>query len=218
VSEFAAVFARFRTAFFNVCSVIGEPIRLCTLHFNQLPHMTNQDLAELFVREWGILHKPSTSLLNTSKGIFQLLKNDYTDLSDENLIFIGDLILKSVGLHKGSFGIDGDVMGFLWIIHKKLNFLFSAQSIQIPGSSRIPPLKVVFDLIMKGMEQPISFPPRYTLGCFAVSTMYLISEIEFIFKYKSRYLDQDGKIKMAFPEALKLTLYSSQSGFPDFAG
>lgn len=153
--------------------------------------MTKRDLENILVRLWGSTVKPFNTQPNS-----RLAENiDLESLTDKNLIYILDVLLKSSSSSMYVFSVDYDNYDIFRIIKSRLYAIKS-------NSRRIKPILRCYDILESN--------PRTQEGLFAIATIYLVSEIENLLKSQCLYINQDGIIKKEIPKTLRRKISSPQ--------
>ena len=154
---------------------------------------------------WGMTVRDHGILLNGSTPQIR----DYIDFNKASCFLkthiAEKLILESCS-HIGSFIESGDVT---WYIHE-FGLELEDDGVVFTGR-RIQPLKAAL-LILANLKFSSAFPigcsdyDHIRTGGAALSAMYLLACLEFLFRKKGRYLNEDGTIRRRIPHKLQKTV------------
>lgn len=151
--------------------------------------MTNTQLDNKLRELWGDRVKP----FNVPPSSRLIHNIDFSRLSTDNLVTLLDILLKASGSNQSGFSVDRDNYDILDFVRQKLiNTHYQ--------SKRIHPIRRCYDILFSNS--------RATEGLFALSSMYLVAELEYILKRETKYLDIDGTITKEIPKALQKQLYT----------
>lgn len=146
--------------------------------------MTSTQLENKLTELWGDKVKPF-NVPQTSR----LIKNiDFSTLTKENLVTLLDILVKASGSNRSGFSVDLDNYDILDFVRQKL-IQANHQSV------RINPIRRCYDILFSNSKA--------TEGLFALSSMYLVAELEHILKKESKYLNTDGTIVKELPRSLR---------------
>lgn len=146
--------------------------------------MTNIQLDNKLIELWGNKVKP----FNVPQASRLIDNINFTTLTTENLITLLDILVKASGSDRSGFSVDFDNYDILNFVSRKLiNTHYQ--------SRRINPIRRCYDILFNYSQ--------LTEGLFALSTMYLVAELEYILKKESKYLDTNGTIIKVIPKSLR---------------
>lgn len=153
--------------------------------------MKNEELDNKLIELWGNKVKPFNVPPNS-----RLIENiDFNSLTTKNLITILDILVKSSWSDKSGFSVDSDNYDILDFVRSELN---SAHY----QSRRINPIRRCYDILFNYNKE--------TEWLFALASMYLIAELEYLLKKDSWYLSIDGTIIKTIPKSLRTKISTSQ--------
>lgn len=153
--------------------------------------MTTIELENKLIQLWGDKVKPF-NVPQTSRLIDNI---NFATLTTENLITLLDILVKASGSNKSGFSVDLDNYDILNFVRIKLT------NVNLK-SVRINPIRRCYDILF--------YNNRLTLGLFALSSMYLVAELEHILKKESKYLNTDGTIIKVLPKSIRDKLSTRQ--------
>lgn len=153
--------------------------------------MTQRELEDKLIELWGATVKP----FNPPSGSRLSDNINLSDLSDQSLISLLDILLKSSASDMSGFSVDYDNYDILQVVKEKLSSIHST-------SRRLFPVLRCYEILLNHSTS--------TEGLLPLATMYLISEIEYSLKLRSKYLDDKGIISKEIPTSLSRRLSSSQ--------
>jgi hypothetical protein len=146
--------------------------------------MTNIQLDNKLIQLWGDKVKPF-NVPQTSRLIDNI---DFAILTTENLVTLLDILVKASGSNRSGFSVDFDNYDILNFVRQKL-ICANHQSV------RINPIRRCYDILFSNNSS--------TQGLFALSSMYLVAELEHILKKESKYLNTNGTIIKELPKSLR---------------
>ena len=152
--------------------------------------MTNRQLESKLIELWRDAVKPFNVPIAST-----LMDNiDFTKLTTENLVTLLDILLKSSGSNKSGFSVDKDNYDILDFVRQKLVGTYYQ-------SRRVDPIRRCYDILFSHNSA--------TEGLFALASMYLIAELEYILKKESKYLNIDGTVIRIIPKSLGSKLFTN---------
>lgn len=151
--------------------------------------MTTNQLENILVQLWGSTVKP----FNVPKNSELSRHIDINSLSEKNLIYLLDLLLKSSSSSMYGFSVDRDNYDILQVMRTRFYNIKST-------SRRLKPILRCYDILYTNH--------RTQEGLFPLATMYLVAEMEHLLKSSCVYLDKDGIIVKEIPRTLRQKLSS----------
>jgi hypothetical protein len=149
--------------------------------------MTDIELENILIQLWGDKVKPF-NVPETSRLIENI---NFTTLTTENLITLLDILVKASSSNRSGFSVDFDNYDILNFVRQKL-INTNHRSV------RLNPIRRCYDILFSNNSS--------TQGLFALSSMYLVAELEHILKKESKYLNTDGTIVKEIPRSLRNNL------------
>ena len=148
---------------------------------------------------WGTNKRDYSILMDSNYKRIQDLV-DYDILSIEVKMYVAELLIRE-SKSQPSFIDSGDVRWFLEHFAKEIEFRRG-----IFGDRRSPPIKASIYLLIYGGYTQVDpshradIPGAILLGGPPIGSLYLLTQLEYIFRRKSNYLDWDGSIKKEIPD------------------
>lgn len=151
--------------------------------------MEKPELESKLVELWGSIIKPFNPPITS-----RLHENmDLDSLTNENLIFLVDILMKSSSSSMYGFSVDRDNYDILYTVGLKLKAINSI-------SRRLDPILRCYDILISDYSKNV--------GMFALSTMYLVADLERYLKSNNIYLNPEGFIVKEIPQTLRKNISS----------
>ncbi|MCH8903393.1 MAG: hypothetical protein IIA45_05710, partial [Bacteroidetes bacterium] len=130
----------------------------------------------------------------------------FSAASNHLKVHIANKLILESSPRVGGLAESGDVSWFLY------NFAQEFHGTGLFGGRRYQPLKAA--LLLAAMSPPVASPLTLTSTDFehivggggALAALYLFSQLEYVIRVKSRYLDDEGEVIKKFPEQLSRKL------------
>jgi hypothetical protein len=153
--------------------------------------MEKLELENKLIELWGSTVKPFNPALTS-----RLYENiDLDNLTNENLIYLVDILMKSSSSSMYGFSVDRDNYDILYTVGVKLKAINSI-------SRKLDPILRCYDILIGDASKNV--------GMFALATMYLVADLERYLKSNSIYLNGEGIIIKEIPKTLRATISSHQ--------
>lgn len=162
---------------------------------------------DLAKQVWGLERRSHAQLFDRKLVRIQEMV-DYSSASLELKIFLAETILRESTPTCGAYAENGDARWFLRCAGREMNLEkgpFDLRRVQVIRSAIMLLVHAHF-----GVFDPPETREQYGDlnlilgdGGAALASTHLLSQLEYLFRVKSKFLDQDGKLLLSVPAALR---------------
>jgi hypothetical protein len=144
--------------------------------------MNLQQLKDILMNKWGALEKPQ--VFSDSPKLFEFI--DFSTLDRDSKVFLCGLLMKTSSPVIGNFIGDPDAY---WLVASITADVFTSTAL----GRRLSPLTTAFRILSQNFNE-------HSFDLYALLTPYLLAEIEYQVRIRSRYLNYRGIVQRKLPK------------------